>query len=100
MEELSTFLDRWPKVGAMRNWASFQRPNAERRIPASDFSYRPTATAHDDSKSPEAHPAVKKRMPGGEGKTITSLNGPAQMWPTPRTRDTNGPGKHGDREWT
>jgi hypothetical protein len=47
--------------------------------------------AHDDGKTPEAHMAMKRRMPGGERKTITSLavlarNG-FQPWPTPTARD-------------
>ena len=37
-------------------------------------SLLPTPTAHDDGKSPEAHMAMKARMPGGERKTITSLS--------------------------
>jgi hypothetical protein len=33
----------------------------------------PTPCANDDNKSPEAHMAMKRRMPGGERHTITSL---------------------------
>jgi hypothetical protein len=33
----------------------------------------PTPTANDDNKTPEAHMRMKKRLPGGERNTITSL---------------------------
>lgn len=55
----------------------------------------PTPVANDDGKSPEAHMAMKRRMPGGERKTITSLAVLArnefrqadgrEMWPTPKS---------------
>jgi len=44
--------------------------------------------AHDDGKSPEAHLAMKARMPGGSRQTITSLTvmvKAAETWPTPRS---------------
>jgi len=38
----------------------------------------PTPVAHDDGKSPEAHMAMKARMPGGPRHSITSLAVAAQ----------------------
>ena len=56
----------------------------------------PTPVAKDDGKTPEAHMAMKQRMPGGPRQTITSLsvlarNGFVQAdgtkaWPTPTAR--------------
>jgi DNA (cytosine-5)-methyltransferase 1 len=47
--------------------------------------------AKDDGKTPEAHMAMKARMPGGPRKTITSLavlaRNDFQQWPTPTARD-------------
>lgn len=67
----------------------------------------PTPVAHDDGKSPEAHMAMKGRMPGGARDQITSLSvmarpaGETGKWdsallPTQRTSDANGTGAHGD----
>ena len=66
----------------------------------------PTPAAHDDNKSPEAHMAMKARMPGGPRQTVTSLQvavkagiEPAKLfdlgsqeqntmfWPTPRAQE-------------
>jgi hypothetical protein len=59
--------------------------------------------AHDDGKTPEAHMAMKRRMPGGERKTITSLsvlarNGFRQadgreVWATPKATDAERGGR-------
>lgn len=43
----------------------------------------PTPVAYDDNKSPEAHLAMKARMPGGPRSTVTSLNVASKLWPTP-----------------
>lgn len=57
----------------------------------------PTPVAHDDQKSPEAHAAMKRRMPGGERQTITSLTVLAKhevekgpLLPTPTAADHKG----------
>lgn len=65
----------------------------------------PTPTANDDGKTPEAHMAMKSRLPGGARKTITSLavlsrNGFEQpesgLWPTPSAvSGEQGPGNSG-----
>jgi len=51
----------------------------------------PTAVAHDNQKSVEAHMAMKARMPGGPRNTITSLNVAskefATRWPTATATD-------------
>jgi hypothetical protein len=58
----------------------------------------PTPVAHDDGKTPEAHLAMKARMPGGPRHAITSLTVAIKameqgMWPTPTERDgSSGPG--------
>lgn len=59
----------------------------------------PTPVAHDDGKSPEAHLAMKSRMPGGARTQITSLAvlarnalrqpGDAPMLPTPVAGDAD-----------
>jgi hypothetical protein len=51
----------------------------------------PTPVARDDQKSPEAHLAMKARMPGGPRKGITSLTVAVKAWPTPQARDGKGP---------
>lgn len=66
----------------------------------------PTPTANDDNKSPEAHLAMKSRMPGGTRKAITSLNVLTKIWATPaatnatntrnRTNRTNRGGNDGE----
>lgn len=65
----------------------------------------PTPVANDDGKTPEAHMAMKSRLPGGARKTITSLavlsrNGFEQpesgLWPTPSAvSGEQGPGNSG-----
>ena len=66
----------------------------------------PTPTANDDNKSPEAHLAMKSRMPGGTRKAITSLNVLTKIRATPaatnatntrnRTSRTNRGGNDGE----
>src|SRR5690606_2086238 len=46
--------------------------------------------ARDDQRSPEAHLAMKARMPGGERTEVTSLTVQAKMWPTPVARNAKG----------
>lgn len=41
--------------------------------PVTGMSLLPTPVARDDGKTPEAHMAMKRRMPGGPRNTITSL---------------------------
>lgn len=61
----------WPSPkaadGAVRQWA--------------------TPAAREDQRSPEAHLAMKARMPGGGRTEATSLTVQAKMWPTPTSHD-------------
>lgn len=57
------------------------------RILSHEVSTWPTPVANDDGKSPEAHLAMKARMPGGKRSAITSLSVKVQTWPTPTTQD-------------
>lgn len=66
------------------------RPKSAPATDGSDSSFWPTAVANDD-KSPEAHMAMKNRMPGGPRQTITSLQVKVQDWPTPMARVDGGP---------
>lgn len=58
----------------------------------------PTPVASDDNKSPEAHLAMKARLPGGARSTITSLNVliKTDQWQTPSTDSFRSRG--GDRK--
>lgn len=51
----------------------------------------PTPVANDDNKSPEAHMAMKQRMPGGPRNNITSLQvlSKTGMLPTPAASNPN-----------
>lgn len=44
----------------------------------------PTPCAQEDNKTPEAHLAMKARMPGGKRKTITSCQVAAESWTSSR----------------
>lgn len=84
-----------PKWGSMRNGVLYLRPMLELPTYASGFLLWPTPVANDDNKSPEAHMAMKARMPGGPRKKPTSLNVmvkgiEAGMWPTPTSSDHKG----------
>lgn len=72
----------------MRTGRLFERQTLELHTDESDSSLWPTPVAHDDGKTPEAHMAMKARMPGGARRTITSLNVMVKavergLWPTP-----------------
>lgn len=59
----------------------------------------PTPAANDDNKTPEAHLAMKKRMgerdgTGANRTAITSLNVLTQLWPSPRSEDSESCGNH------
>jgi len=46
-----------------------------------------TPAAREDQRSPEAHLAMKARMPGGGRTEATSLTVQAKMWPTPKASE-------------
>lgn len=87
---------------AERNGSAYQRRPLVRLTDVTDSSLWPTPVAHDDGKTPEAHMAMKRRMPGGPRQTITSLNVMVkaieqgkypQLWPTPRSSDADRGGR-------
>jgi site-specific DNA-cytosine methylase len=65
-----------PRAGCMHGGLVFERKSAY-TIKAAKACMKgeplPTPTANDDNKSPEAHLAMKARLPGGARRQITSL---------------------------
>lgn len=97
-------LATFPNSGMTRNGTLFLRPRSVPRTSGSESSLWPTPVANDDNKSPEAHMAMKARMPGGPRKTITSLNVMVkaiereqyrELWPTPTANRWSGLQSHG-----
>lgn len=105
----------------MRNGSTVPLPSQVTRLhqqvatgetSSSDFQSSPrlwqTPVANDDNKTPEAHLAMKSRMPGGARKTITSLQVLTKQWASPnvanasntrdRTATRTQDGKHNDGE--
>ena len=93
------FSETWPKSGSMLAGQAFAHPTLELLTDASGYSSSPllpTPEAHDDGKTPEAHLAMKARMPGSPRYTITSLavlaradfQQPPRLLPTPNADDT------------
>ena len=64
-----------------------------RRTSGSGSGGWPTPVAQDDNKSPEAHLAMRARLPGGARTTITSLQVMAQTagWTTPQAMEPDAP---------
>ena len=81
-----------------RNGTAYQLPPSVPPIDGTVSGLWPTPVAQDDGKTPEAHLAMKARMPGGPRKTITSLTVMVKaverhLWPTPTASDgMGGPG--------
>jgi hypothetical protein len=105
LEDSGECLLTWPRAGMTRNGiASRLRPLAP-LTGGTASGLLPTPVARDDGKTPEAHMAMKRRMPGGERKTITSLSVLArngfrqangeQVWPTPTANRWDGLQSHG-----
>jgi hypothetical protein len=96
MDGLSTpFTASWPRAGLMLSGEVSLRETLVRLMAAIGGGVSrgtrhswPTPCAHEDGKSPEAHMAMKQRMPGGPRSTITSLAVKVQNWPTPRVAAT------------
>ena len=89
----------WPTPKASNgDKAGRPRPNDWGDLQAEVLRW-PTPMAHDDGKSPEAHLAMKARMPGGPRQTITSLTVMVKAinqgrWPTPTSSNAQGgPGR-------
>jgi hypothetical protein len=92
--EWETYSETWPPSGMTRNGTAYRRPSSVPPIYATASGLWPTPCAHDDGKTPEAHLAMKARMPGGPRSTITSLTVMVkaverQMWPTPQAHDSH-----------
>jgi hypothetical protein len=88
-----------PRQGSMRSGYLYERPTWERRTGESGCSSWPTPTANDDNKTPEAHLAMKQRMGERDGShanrtAITSLQVKVQVWPSPRSEDSECCGNH------
>jgi hypothetical protein len=95
-----TYSESWPRSGMTRNGIAYRRASSVPPIYASGSSLWPTPVAHDDGKTPEAHLAMKARMPGGPRKTITSLTVMVKavergLWPTPTANRWDGLQSHG-----
>ena len=102
LEELTRFSETWPRSGTMRNGSVYQRRPLVRLTDVTGSSLWPTPVAHDDNKTPEAHMAMKQRMPGGPRQTISSLNVMVKaieqgkfphLWPTLRSSDADRGGR-------
>jgi hypothetical protein len=83
----------------LRRQHSLRRKRLGRAIEGKEYSCWPTATAHDDGKSPGAHLRMKQRMGERDGTfanrtAITSLAVKVQTWPTPRAEDAESAGNH------
>jgi hypothetical protein len=84
LEDSTSFSGTWPRAGMTRSGI------ASRLVPlapltagtASGLLHTPTAKAN------QASPAMRSRDAGSWFRE--------ERWPTPRTSDTNGPGRHGD----
>jgi hypothetical protein len=79
----------FPISGMTVDGVLYPLQKSELPILENDGSFWPTPVANDDNKSPEAHMAMKARMPGGPRKKCTSLNVMVKgiekgLWPTPR----------------
>lgn len=100
LPEWETFSEGWPRAGMTRSGIAYRLPPSVPRTSVTDSSYWPTPVAHDDGKTPEAHLAMKARMPGGPRKTITSLTVMVkavarELWPTPTANRWSGLQSHG-----
>jgi hypothetical protein len=89
---LELFSETWPRAGMTRNGIAYLRPPSAPLTGGTVSGLWPTPVAHDDGNTPEAHMAMKARMPGGPRQTITSLTVMVKaiergLWPTPRSTD-------------
>jgi hypothetical protein len=92
---LDKYTATWPASGTTRTGIASRLPPLVPRTSATESLLWPTPVAHDDGKTPEAHLAMKARMPGGPRSTITSLTVMIKavergMWPTPNASDYKG----------
>lgn len=95
----------WPKSFTWDGAFAWQLPTWAPPTTESDFSsLLPTPTASDDGKTPEAHRAMKARLPGTPRTRITSLAVLARagfrqpagpLLPTPHANASTGAGRQG-----
>ena len=95
--DLETWSATWPRAGTTRSGIAFQRQPLVPLTVETESGLWPTPVAQDDNKSPEAHMAMKARMPGGSRYTITSLTVMVKavnrrLWPTPNVQGAPGAG--------
>ena len=84
--ELDEFLATWPRSGMTRSGIAFQRQPLVPLTGGTGSGLLPTPTTQDASN--DGGPSQFKR-------NSLPLNALVKQWPTPRTSDTNGPGRHG-----
>lgn len=97
LEDLGECLETWPRSGMTRSGIAYRLQPLVPLTAGTVSGSLPTPVARDDGKTPKAHMAMKRRMKGGERKTITSLSVLARnnfrqangelVWPTPTARD-------------
>ena len=73
LEDLGECLETWPRSGMTRSGTAYRLRPLVPLIGGIASGSLPTPVANDQGRTPEAHMAMKRRMPGGERKTITSL---------------------------
>ncbi len=93
LPEWETYSETWPRQGMTRNGKAYQRQRLVPPISGGGSSLWPTPVAQDDQKTPEAHMAMKQRMPGGPRQKPTSLTVVVKgvergLWPTPTVADS------------
>ena len=95
LEDLTGSLSILPRSGSMRNGTVYRhQPLAPLTGGTGSGSSRiPTPTVG-DSKS-AANATAGRLDPDSKHHSGTTLTDFIRMWPTPRTSDTNGPGRHG-----
>lgn len=86
LEDSAESLEIWPRSGMTRNGIAYQLQPLAPLTGAIDSGLLPTPTATDHKDGD--YPSANARKSPGLGTLAT--------WPTPRTSDTNGPGRHGD----
>ena len=82
----------WPKAGTMRNGICYRQQPLAPRTSGTDSSLWPTPNTYEDRA--EQYTLQTSLRHYLEGRQI-HLSQAVKLWPTPRTSDGNGAGKHG-----
>lgn len=85
---LDEFSGTWPRSGSMRNGTAYQRVPLAPLTGGIGSGLLPTPVAR-DWKDTGAPSEMQRKSPSLAARAHKN------MWPTPRTSDTNGPGRHG-----